>query len=276
VVEAALATAAAVPAPPVTPPAPTRWTTRQLLTWAKNHLGRLFSRETLRRALKRVGLSWKKAKKLLGKAQPELRKAYLDKLQGWLAEVARSDETLLVYLDEAHVHQDCDLGYGWAVKGQRYYVNSTSPGLSARVTFYGLYLYNEGQVRIWPAARGNGTQTVEVLKRLRAEFPTRKIKLIWDGAPYHRSGLVKDEAARLKIELEPLPGYSPDFMPVEALWRWLREEVTYNRCHASCEALKAAVAAFEQTVNADPCGTADRLWTSSHLDPLQEKLRVPR
>jgi transposase len=35
----------------------------------------------------------------------------------------------------------------------------------------------------------------------------------------------------------PLPGYSPDLMPVEALWRWLREEVTYHHCHASTEDL---------------------------------------
>ncbi|EGV28060.1 hypothetical protein ThidrDRAFT_4092 [Thiorhodococcus drewsii AZ1] len=31
---------------------------------------------------------------------------------------------------------------------------------------------------------------------------------------------------------------SPDFMPVEALWRWLREGVTYH-CHASVEELTA-------------------------------------
>jgi hypothetical protein len=29
----------------------------------------------------------------------------------------------------------------------------------------------------------------------------------------------------------PLPGDSPDLMPVEALWRWLREDVTYHHCH---------------------------------------------
>ena len=33
---------------------------------------------------------------------------------------------------------------------------------------------------------------------------------------------------RYNIDLVPLPGYSPDFMPVEALWRWLREDVTYH------------------------------------------------
>src|SRR3954452_11227616 len=36
----------------------------------------------------------------------------------------------------------------WAERGERFWVASSSPGLSARVSFYGLYLYNEGQVRL--------------------------------------------------------------------------------------------------------------------------------
>ena len=59
-----------------------------------------------------------------------------------------STQHLLVYVDEAHIHQDADLGYGWAERGQRFWVASRSPGLSARVSFYGVYLYNEGQVRL--------------------------------------------------------------------------------------------------------------------------------
>jgi hypothetical protein len=49
----------------------------------------------------------------------------------------------VVYVDEAHIHQDADLGYGWAKRGQRFWVASRAPGLSARVSFYGLYLYKE-------------------------------------------------------------------------------------------------------------------------------------
>ena len=49
----------------------------------------------------------------------------------------------MVYVDEAHIHQDADLGYGWAKRGQRFWVASRAPGLSARVSFYGLYLYKE-------------------------------------------------------------------------------------------------------------------------------------
>src|SRR4051794_32156690 len=170
-------------------------------------------------------------------------------------------------------HQDADLGYGWAERGQRLWVASSSPGLSARVSFYGLYLYNEGQVRLWPYPRANGDHTIEVLRRLRAAFPDEALIVLWDGAPYHRAQAVREIARTLDIELMPLQGYSPDLMPVEALWHWLREDVTYHHCHASAEDLTRRAADFEARINQDPCALADRLWVKDCLDPDEEKLR---
>ncbi|MTW21519.1 transposase, partial [Allochromatium palmeri] len=96
-----------------------------------------------------------------------------------------------------------------------------------------------------------------------------------DGASYHRAGAVRELAQELSITLQPLPAYSPDFMPVEALWRWLREEVTYHHCHATAEELVQRVNHFVHTINADPFAIADRLWTKTTLDPEEEKLRIP-
>src|SRR6476620_6242803 len=73
-----------------------------------------------------------------------------------LRDGAQRDRYQLVYVDEAHIHQDIDLGYGWGVRGTPFHVASSSPGLSAKVSFYGLYLYNQGQVRIWPYPRASG------------------------------------------------------------------------------------------------------------------------
>ena len=73
-------------------------------------------------------------------------------------------------------------------------------------SFYGLYLYNEGQVRLWPYPRANGEHTIDVLRRLRAEHPDRELVVLWDGASYHRAGTVREAAAALRIELMPLPG----------------------------------------------------------------------
>jgi len=238
----------------------------------RERFGRTCCRETIRAALHRSGLSWKKAKKLLGRADPARRQAFVEQLRHVLAD-AQHDRRLLVYLDEAHIHQDADLGYGWAERGRRLWVASGSPGLSAKVSFYGLHLYDEGQVRLWPYPRANGEHTIEVLRRLRAEHPDRELVVPWDGASYHRAGAVREAAAASRIELMPLPGYSPDLMPVEALWRWLREDVTYHHCHASRDDLTRRVAAFQARVNREPCALADRLWVKDRLDPEEEKLR---
>src|SRR4051794_16418574 len=107
-------------------PAP-RWTLRRLVPWARERFGLRCCRETIRAALHCFKLSWKKAKKLLGKkllgkkllgrADPERRQAFIERVRDLLAGAQR-DQHLVVFLDEAHIHQDCDLGYGWASAGR--------------------------------------------------------------------------------------------------------------------------------------------------------------
>ena len=112
-----------------------------------------------------------------------------------------------------------------------------------------------------------------MLRRLRAEIPERKLIVLWDGAAYHRANAVREAASALGIELTGLPGYRPDLMPVEALWRWLRADVTSHHGHASTEDLTRRVAAFAARLNRDPFTVADRLWVKDHLDLEEEKLR---
>ena len=291
-VRAAQQTAASPPVAGADPKA--RWTLKRLVAFVQARFGRLCCRDTIRAALHRLDLSWQKAKKLLGRANPARRRAFIEQMAPVL-EGAQRDQHRLVDLDEAHIHQDVDLGHGWGERGKRFHLAFTSPGLAAKVSFYGLYLYNEGQVRLWPYARANslppdlirelapgldrgGEHTIDVLRRLRAEIPDSTLIVIWDGAPCHRAKAVWAAAASLDITLVPLPGHSPDLMPVEPLWRWLRDDVTYHHCHAphhchaTTEDLTRRVAAFEAKINQDPCAVADRLWLKDHLNPEEEKL----
>jgi len=223
--------------------------------------------------LKKFGFSWKKAHKLLNKADPKKRQKFVEKLTPLLQEATR-DERTIIYIDEAHIHLDTDEGYSWSIAGERNWVSSSSPGL-AKVSFYGVYIYNQGQVKIYPYEKANSENTIDVLKKLKKDFPglNNKITLIWDGASYHRSHLVQEAAAKLNIERQPLPAYSPDFMAVEHLWAWLREDVTYHTCYDNEEQLIAQVDEFQKRINKRPMEIADRLWTKTKINPAEENLR---
>jgi len=170
-----------------------RWTVPKLLRWIAETLQITCARETLRSALHDLDMSWKQGKLLLARAPHEERVKFVAKIQS-LVRSADADREKLVFIDEAHVHQDADLGHTWARRGQRYYVSSTSPGL-ARVTFYGAYVYNDQRVAIWPAERGNAVTAIECLEYLRAAFPRDKLRVCWDGASYHLGAREKEPAS---------------------------------------------------------------------------------
>jgi transposase len=232
------------------------------------------SKGTLHKVLTTAGMSWKKCKKLLGKRNPEKRKAFLDRLHE-LFERVRQDEVVLIYVDESHFHRDLDLGYTWGRVGEPVWRVSDCPGLSERINWYGAYNFTDGQCLIWAEGACNKEKTVHFLHKLDEWLRTdpRRVVVIWDGAPWHRAKLVRQTAEELGIEIVQLPGYSPDLNPIEGLWKWMREEVTQLKCYDSLKKLFDACLKFVRDLNENPQGVVDRLWPRFDLDPNVEKLQ---
>src|SRR3954467_1928629 len=76
-------------------PAP-RWTLKRLVLYVSERFGCRCCRETIRAALHRRQLAWKKAKKLPGRADPEQRQAVVEQLRDVLAGAQR-DRHLLAF-----------------------------------------------------------------------------------------------------------------------------------------------------------------------------------
>jgi len=232
-------------------------------------------RETVRRALHKLGFSFKKAHKLLGKASPERRAEFVRELAAWVRAAEQPDGPLLAFVDEAHLHLDADPGHGWALRGKRLYVNSNSPALAQKRTCFGVYLYGAADpVQIHSTGWANSETTCQMLIALRAAHPHRPLVLVWDNVCYHHSKKVREQAAKLGIRLVYLPPYSPDLMPVERLWSWLRQELTYLHCHADPAELLDRIAAFVERLQDTPQQVHRRLYPKLHLDPDHEKLLV--
>lgn len=70
----------------------------------------------------------------------------------------------------------------------------------------------------------------EVSKRHRKEF----IVMVLDGAPCHRSGMLK---VPKNLRLAEQPSYSPELNPVEHLWEEMREKWFANKTFSSMSAV---------------------------------------
>ena len=132
-----------------------------------------------------------------------------------------------------------------------------------------MYIYNLDQIQIFPYDRADSASTIDVLKYFRVEKPEVEIKLAWDGISYRRSQIVKEAAKVLDINLEPLPAYSPNFMPVE----WLRENVTYHTCCEHKAELIDNVKWFDSQINNIPLPIAHSLWVKTYFNLEEEKLQ---
>lgn len=248
---------------------------RPLRHWLGCITGVAPGRETVRRTVKRLGFSFKKAKKLLGKANPQKRQEFVQLLLQGDAGKSAAQGPLLVFCDEAHLHLDTDLGWGWARWGQWRYVHSDSPSLSRKLTCFGSYAMGAADpVRLFPATWANGETTCQMLRQLRDSYPDRRLVVIWDNVRYHHAVAVRTCAEELGIELWNLPAYSPDLMPVERLWVWVRQQLTALHCHRDEQELADHLAGFQRELNQDPSSVHTRLRPKTHLDPEEEKLRI--
>jgi transposase len=92
------------------------------------------------------------------------------------------------------------------------------------------------------AGRFNKEGYVEFLKQVLARFEGNII-LIEDGAPYHNAARVKEfvESSEGRLTLERLPAFSPDFNPIEKLWKNTKRDATHLKYFETFEALRESV-----------------------------------
>jgi transposase len=78
----------------------------------------------------------------------------------------------------------------------------------------------------------NSDDVVRFLEHLLREVAGRMV-IIWDGAPIHRSRIIKEflvKGAAHRLHLERLPAYAPELNPGEGLWERLKGVELRNVC----------------------------------------------
>ncbi len=154
---------------------------------------------------------------------------------------ARRQGALLLFGDEASFAQWGSLGYTWALRGQQPLVRTCGRRTGDKV--FGLLDYFSG--RLFTHGH-DGRFTAERYCAFLATVlaaTDRPLVLVQDGARYHTAkdtqAFCAAHAARLTVH--QLPAYSPDYNPIEHLWRNVKRRNTHNRYFPTFATLTEAV-----------------------------------
>ncbi len=188
-----------------------------------------------------LGFSFQKARFVSDHLDEVARAAWLAyTFPAWRAQ-AEAARGLLLFGDEASFAQWGSLGYTWAPIGQQPVVRTTGRRKAYKV--FGLIEFFSGRLFYQGIdGRFNGDSYVAFLTGV-LEQTTAPLFLVQDGAPYHRAALVKAFFAqqRDRLHVTQLPSYSPDYNPIEFLWRATKRQATHNRYFPEFETLIGSV-----------------------------------
>jgi len=207
------------------------WNWKVVRQFIEARCGVRLCRSACTRYLHRLGFVYKRPKKRLLKADEAKRAAFVEEYVALLAE-AQAVGAKIFFADEAHFRADGDLRGKWVLKGRPALVDSTCPRWGEKASYYSAVCLETGETEHMELTGTSSSATsAAFLKQLRASHPGPLV-VIWDNGPAHGGEAVRDylTTAGLGLRLVRLPTYSPDFNPDEAIWAWVREEVTANTC----------------------------------------------
>jgi transposase len=198
----------------------------QDLIWRE--FGVLYNAQYVCDLLKTLGFSYQKARFVSDHLDEAKRLVWMKQTFPDLKRQAQQANASLWFGDEASFAQWGSLSYDWAVIGQQPTIQTSGKRKGYKVfglidLFSGRFFYQSTEGRF------NSESYVDFLKSVLKQT-ARHIFLVQDGATYHTSKFTRqffaDHANRLTVA--QLPSYSPDYNPIEFLWRALKRRTTHN------------------------------------------------
>lgn len=217
------------------------WNSILIRLLIEREFGVLYNRHYVCELLRNLGFSFQKARFVSDHLDEARRQAWIQVEWPQLLQAARRQGAKILFGDEASFPQWGSLSYTWARRGQQPTVKTSGKRKGYKVFglidyFSGRFFYQATQERF--ASDSYQTFLRSVLRQTRGP-----VFLIQDGARYHTSQATRAffDAHAARLTVFQLPSYSPDYNPIEYLWRKVKKEATHNKYFAAFEQLVHSV-----------------------------------
>jgi transposase len=217
------------------------WRSPMIQPLMYDRFGVLYNVFYIAQLLKNLGFSYQKAAFVSDHLDEDRRQVWRTTTWPQILRLAQERKALLLCGDEASCPPWGTLPYTWARRGQQPQVKTAGKRKGDKV--FGLIEYFTGRL-FYQGQEGrlNSTAYIAFLTRV-LEHTTHPIILIQDGARDHTSAATKafftQQTARLQVF--QLPTYSPDYNPIEKLWKKIKQHETHMHYFPTVAALTETV-----------------------------------
>src|SRR5437016_6553533 len=199
----------------------------RVLIWRE--FGVLYHRQYVCTLLHNLGFSFQKARFVSDHLDAAQRLAWLQDKWPALCRAAKRCKGLILFEDEASFAQWGSLSYTWARRGHQPEVPTSGKRKGYKV--FGAIAYFSGRLFYQGIEGRFNSESYQGFLQMIMAHTSEHLFLIHDGARYHTSASTKAFLAAHsdRITEHPLPSYSPDYNPIEYLWKKTKQRAPHNK-----------------------------------------------
>jgi transposase len=199
----------------------------RVLIWRE--FGVLYNRHYVCTLLSSMGFSFQKARFVSDHLDAAQRLVWLQDKWPAIVRAAKRGKGLILFEDEASFAQWGARSYTWARRGHQPEVPTSGKRKGYKV--FGAIEYFSGRLFFQGIEGRFNSDSYHAFLRMIMAQTTAHLFVIHDGARYHPSAATKAflAAHRDRITEHPLPSYSPDYNPIEYLWKKMKQQATHNK-----------------------------------------------
>jgi transposase len=192
----------------------------------------LYNRFYVCELLRNLGFSFQKARFVSDHLDADARQRWMESEWPGILRQAKQKGAALFFGDEASFALWGSLSYTWGRRGHQPQIPTT--GLRKGYKVFGAIEFFSGRLIYQGTEQRFQSDSYQSFLSYLLSQVSGRVILIQDGARYHTSKATREflEQHKARLTVYQLPSYSPDYNPIEYLWKKVKTRATHNRYFA--------------------------------------------
>lgn len=204
------------------------WQVKDLKRYIRTEFGVVYESDRSYHFLFQLGrFSWKLPDRFDLKRNDQLVSRRVAEIREEVKPLLASPDWTVLVSDETRLMWETQSRRAWLKTNQKTIIRVNRS--SDYQSFLGSLDLKTGQCHLHSLTWQNQEEVIKALRKLKRQYPRKKICLVWDNASWHKGELLRRQLKKhhylANFHLIAFPPYAPDTNPVEHIWKYAKDRI---------------------------------------------------